>query len=253
MAKLKDRVGYRYEKLTVVSYAYHKRDRACWNCLCECGNEKVVCGDDLGDTKSCGCLKWKEFDINYFEVPTVENSYWAGFIAADGSVAHGNQNHLTVELHCRDRETLEGLAATLRFKGEIKDRVQKDGTPKSTVSLSSAKTMSDLRRVYNITPRKSLTLIPPNLVDESHIKASIVGYIDGDGSIGMWKTGYKDQRGPALKVLGTKEMLEWVHHHFDLWVPPPRGGQKVRHKKGYEGNQYEYSLMGQRVQKLGEA
>lgn len=60
MASLKDLVGTKYGKLTVVAPAgrsTHKRPKPLWLCRCDCGNEKLVLGEGLksGHNKSCGC------------------------------------------------------------------------------------------------------------------------------------------------------------------------------------------------------
>lgn len=60
MAAFKDRTGDIYGRLTVVEHAGRDhRKKHLWLCKCECGNEKVVVGDNLssGRSKSCGCLK----------------------------------------------------------------------------------------------------------------------------------------------------------------------------------------------------
>jgi len=43
----------------VVSRAENKNGRVFWNCLCDCGNKKIVSSDCLttGKTTSCGCYK----------------------------------------------------------------------------------------------------------------------------------------------------------------------------------------------------
>lgn len=54
----KDISGKRFGKLTVKEYAYTNRDgKACWLCVCDCGNEKVFSGKSLrlGIATSCGC------------------------------------------------------------------------------------------------------------------------------------------------------------------------------------------------------
>ena len=51
-------VGQRFGKLEVISYSHtNKHGKACWNTICDCGNNKVVCGGSLtnGHTKGCGC------------------------------------------------------------------------------------------------------------------------------------------------------------------------------------------------------
>jgi len=59
-----DLIGKKFNKLTVIGYAYKQRGRHFWNCLCDCGNVKAICQDEFkrGKTKSCGCHKhtWKK-------------------------------------------------------------------------------------------------------------------------------------------------------------------------------------------------
>jgi HNH endonuclease len=70
VAKQRKRHGWRFQdltgkcfgKLTVISEAGRtKNGRATWNCLCACGNKTVVPGSTLivGNTKTCGCGKWR--------------------------------------------------------------------------------------------------------------------------------------------------------------------------------------------------
>lgn len=52
--KFLDRTGLRYGRLTVLGYLANRK----WQCLCDCGNELPVIGDNLGrNTRSCGCLQ----------------------------------------------------------------------------------------------------------------------------------------------------------------------------------------------------
>lgn len=56
---LKEFVGKRFGRLTVISYAGKRSGMHRWRCLCDCGNVTVV-GQTLlqsGKTRSCGCLK----------------------------------------------------------------------------------------------------------------------------------------------------------------------------------------------------
>jgi hypothetical protein len=60
MAAFLNRVGMRYGRLLVKSHAGRdRRKKHIWLCVCDCGNEKVVVGDNLSSkkSKSCGCLK----------------------------------------------------------------------------------------------------------------------------------------------------------------------------------------------------
>lgn len=58
--KLIDRLGERYERLTVIGRAPNrggKDTNARWVCRCDCGNKVIAYGQDLkrGKVKSCGC------------------------------------------------------------------------------------------------------------------------------------------------------------------------------------------------------
>jgi hypothetical protein len=60
----KDLIGKKFGKLTVISLDHKKKTKnttkVYWNCICDCGNVKVVEGNSL-KTKSCGCIQ-KEFE-----------------------------------------------------------------------------------------------------------------------------------------------------------------------------------------------
>jgi hypothetical protein len=54
----KDLTDQKFGRLTVVSIAPPKNGRPAWNCVCECGETRVVYTFSLtsGNTQSCGCL-----------------------------------------------------------------------------------------------------------------------------------------------------------------------------------------------------
>lgn len=59
MSKLIDLTEQRFGRLVVIKWV--KKDKwrqSYWLCQCDCGKEKIVCGNDMkrGKTKSCGCL-----------------------------------------------------------------------------------------------------------------------------------------------------------------------------------------------------
>ncbi len=63
---LKDFVGKRFHRLTVVAYAGKKNGMHRWKCRCDCGRETIV-GQTLlqtGKTKSCGCLQAEMYKEN---------------------------------------------------------------------------------------------------------------------------------------------------------------------------------------------
>lgn len=56
-----DLTGQRFERWTVLEYAYTKRRKIYWKCRCDCGNVRIVYSANLrgGKSKSCGCLQKK--------------------------------------------------------------------------------------------------------------------------------------------------------------------------------------------------
>lgn len=58
---MKNEVGNRYGKLTVVAYHHSRQGNVYWTCQCDCGMTTVTRGNALrtGHTKSCGCDAYK--------------------------------------------------------------------------------------------------------------------------------------------------------------------------------------------------
>lgn len=54
-------IGKKFNRLTVVSRAESKYQKAQWNCVCDCGKtlERTLSSSEIlsGHTKSCGCLQ----------------------------------------------------------------------------------------------------------------------------------------------------------------------------------------------------
>lgn len=67
VVNVKDITGEKYGMLTVISRSDYKgkNNSVWWNCQCDCGNTKVIRGDNLraGNVTNCGCVKQTEFDI----------------------------------------------------------------------------------------------------------------------------------------------------------------------------------------------
>lgn len=55
--RAEDLTGQRFGNLTVLSRAENQKNRVCWRCRCDCGNEKIIAARKLktGAAQSCGC------------------------------------------------------------------------------------------------------------------------------------------------------------------------------------------------------
>jgi hypothetical protein len=147
---------------------------------------------------------------SFFSVPNSQNSYWAGFIAADGNITEDNSVRIAVD--GKDRVIIERLKEEIEYTGEIRDykyHREKEGFY-SRIEIFDKDIVIDLESNWNITPRKSKTLLPPNIHEEMNIMAFIIGYIDGDGSIGK---GNRIQ----IQIYGTASVLEWIKENLILF------------------------------------
>lgn len=150
-----------------------------------------------------------QYDQEFFSEPNKINSYWAGFIAADGSICK-NLSDISVNLGIRDKEHLEKLSKALKYEGTIK--IRKD---KKAARLRWCRTQSmahDLSIHYNITPQKTCKLeFPRQLLNQEYMFSFIAGFIDGDG----WVT----NDALTLGVIGTKSMIDGIQEHLSLINP----------------------------------
>lgn len=144
------------------------------------------------------------FDHNFFSTPGQINSYWAGFIAADGCINTGS-NRIQIVTHYNDIDHLRQLLTITNCPNKI--TINKDNSVK--VGITSKQWQNDLRENYSIIPRKSLILGPPGIKGRQAIKAYIAGYIDGDGSIGYKRNKYWSYL--TINIVGTKQLLTWIN------------------------------------------
>jgi len=163
----------------------------------------------------------KTFFSHYGEV----SSYWAGFIAADGSIR--KDNTLAVVLKYSDSNHLEQFKQDIAYTGSIKRYSQRTNFGiVETTSLrisSAAEIIKSLSENYNVIARKTRVLVPPESLDLQNSVSFIKGLIDGDGSIG---------ENGAMSFAGTYAVCEWVSGILDTICPSNRGGVKPYQMKG---------------------
>jgi hypothetical protein len=221
-----------------------------WACECVCGKLMVTRGTRLsyGSTRSCGCSRRSyDLDTAYFSKPSIRNSYWAGFIAADGCLTRNGG--LRLALSARDRGHLEKLKSDLSFNGPIRDSLTTTpGGREATYSclvVWSKDLLLDLKHNFNLTERKTLTLLPPYRLPEPMVEAYIVGLIDGDGCVHTVDYGRRTLR---LDVAGTLSVVSWVKERFQRWC-----GADVRLpriQEHYGGTLYSLRLQARNAERV---
>jgi hypothetical protein len=179
-------------------------------------------------------------NMNFFSEPNVINSYFAGFIAADGCITP--RKHLvSFGLKASDGCILEELVRACGYEGSV--GYNGSDYKRADLFLWGVKQWhEDLEKHYNIIPKKSLVLIPPKLTDVNNIKSFMKGYIDGDG--GIYPQVCKNKW--ILRIRGTKEMMDWFADLFDKWVP--ENSKKL--SKPYLDKIWTYRVSGKRSLKI---
>jgi hypothetical protein len=190
-------------------------------------------------------LRKYNVNLEFFSNENLLSAYWAGFIAADGCLVDANYHHdLAIMLSIVDVDHLQKFVQHCDYSGEIKIR-KPHGKAKQDIAhltISGVKQwFNDLYKLYSITPRKSLTLKPPNIIDINNKLAFIKGVIDGDGSIGIDSSSGQIY----IQVVGTEYLLTWIKEIFDTICPSNNRIAKVIKCKN--ANAFKFKIKGSRA------
>lgn len=152
----------------------------------------------------------RKFNVNdnFFSVPNDLNCYWAGFIAADGSITN---NKLSIVISEKDLDLLKRFKKDIGAENEIKFYEQKLNNKKfkqCSIVIYSNQICEDLNFIFNITNKKTFSLKPPKIKKSNLIDYFIKGYIDGDGCVNKAKNNL------TIHLTGTKSLLSWCNERF---------------------------------------
>jgi len=106
-----------------------------------------------------------------------ETFYWLGFFAADGCIV--SEHTLQFSLSIGDRQQVEKFRSFLQSDNRIYYNDKE-----ARLMLTSPEIVARLAH-WGITERKSKTIQFPNLPDQ-YIRPFLLGYSDGDGSLGVY-------------------------------------------------------------------
>lgn len=189
------------------------------------------------------------FNPSYFETPTLESCYWAGFIAADGCIH--DKRHWSIKLSFKDREHLMKLSRCIGYNGPLYEQTRKSNlngktyTSSSLIISNSTKLIHDLQTNFRIGPNKSITYTHPKGLTNEQALAFIKGYIDGDGHV---KNTTKRIR---IGAVGTLETLSWIQEHFDRISPSASlNGLTAKPRKIKGCNGYYYEVAHNRAERI---
>jgi hypothetical protein len=162
----------------------------------------------------------KKYNVNqnFFDIPNLENSYWAGYLAADGCLSDNS-----VRLLCEktDDEILQAFKNSVQATQDIK-YIEKQSKNKlcyqALLQIWGVKNWHyNLYKHWNLTPNKRYTLIPPNIINKEQKIAYIIGYFDGDGGIYSFFNNHTYCFG--MQFTGTKEIITWIREQIKSFLP----------------------------------
>lgn len=164
----------------------------------------------------------------YFEkIDTCDKAYWLGYIYADGFVGNEKYNNIVLNVSEKDKDHLIKFSNCIDFSGKIRTKNNGSGFKDNCINYVlnfSSKTMANNLRKWGLYPNKSLTIQSIPDINENLINHFILGYFDGDGSIGCYenKSIIKDKlyiyQKPSINMIGTKPFLENIAKHLPVNV-----------------------------------
>lgn len=158
-----------------------------------------------------------KYSVNhdFFKYENERSLYWAGFLAADGSVGvRKNSYFLSLGLSSKDYNHIEKFKKDIDYNGPIRRFMVKNSKrnaswndcEKSEIKITSRSIFDDLS-VYNIVPRKThIYTFPEHLKENPLVHHFIRGYVDGDGS--WYWNNQKKKSQMYFCVRGTVSFLE---------------------------------------------
>lgn len=155
-------------------------------------------------------------NLSFFDNPNIINSYWAGFIAADGNLIERKygSKYIQIVLQERDKCILEQFTKDIESTYPIHTYKCKNKNQVRIGIKIDNNIWDNLNKYWNLTPQKTFTLKPPNITNFEQQIAYIIGLIDGDGSICIcnFKNWNKTKIYPRIKfmVCGTYDIINWT-------------------------------------------
>jgi hypothetical protein len=146
-----------------------------------------------------------KYNINedYFKILSSESLWLIGLLAADGWI---NKDRYIGIAQSGDvgKDIIEEVKRVLEYDGPTYEK-NTIGSKSYSINITSNEIVNDLLK-FNIIPNKSLVYKLPDLSDKELINY-LRGYIDGDGSVGVYDNG-NGYEYLVLSFVGTKEFIE---------------------------------------------
>lgn len=170
-------------------------------------------------------------NTEYFNTLNPYNCYVAGLILTDGCISEGGvkNNSYTYRQGCaiKDECIIDFLIKELNFQGSSKQYVNQPSPHypdriNKHVSIQIScfqQNYSNLNKYFNIVPNKTFRLKAPNFSDQFLNLCTVIGAIDGDGTVGLTKFSGDNNNEyiyPYISLSSvSKEFIEWFYNTIE--------------------------------------
>jgi hypothetical protein len=144
------------------------------------------------------------FDNDFFKYNSEKSLYWAGFLAADGSLIKKENSYLLqLDLANKDLNHLIKFKNDINFNGTIYN-ITRGKTKSNCIKIYlQNNTIKDLKK-FNIYENKTLNYIFPEWLKNHKLSHHFMrGYFDGDGCIHITK-----KKQLSFSIIGTYKFLK---------------------------------------------
>lgn len=194
-------------------------------------------------------------DELFWETPNPLNSYYAGLLAADGSIATARA---ALQWVCEktDKAAMEKLVIATRFTGQIEESLKKSPCSENIsthcrLSFSACqKWNADLARNFNVIPQKAHRLAPPAFSSDFLACCYLIGYTDGDGCINVGKPKGVLEMPALCYVSASLSIIEWIQSFVEAHFPFSRSGRRSNIRSSSERTYHHYRINGMNAIKL---
>lgn len=192
------------------------------------------------------------YNYSYWNLPTVENCWVAGWIASDGCISWSKSGTymLKVKVCIKDEELLDFIRNKLQTQAKkTYYSYTQNGKTYSSVEFrlsSFEEGAKQLKTLFNLDILKTRRLLNPNLSEKQHNWAFIGGMIDGDGSI----LARKDGTIVFTITSSSKPLIEWIKSMCDQEFPASQyslkgNGSNIQASKNIK--YFTYAVVGLRA------
>lgn len=198
------------------------------------------------------CTKEYESNDHFFDKPDIQNCYWAGFIAADGSITK-NKGAIRISLSKKDTIILDHFKSQAGATNPIRFPI-KDNYEYCQIQIYNHKWVQQLEKHWNITQNKNYSLeCPKPYIENKLALAYLIGFFDGDG---CWRHYMiNDDNKYSFSFSGTESMMQWLKKEIDNLVPAignKKENKPVNIKKYKYNNYWILAYSGKRACKIRE-